>query len=384
MGYNDPQVNTQDPYKWQDYDWDWLNDAGMGSDPQSTIKSIYTGQGGLNKALGRGVVSDWMRSQQANNAALSQKERNLQGMRDYRDRSDEHFANQQTQIGEKEALTEQSLNDTQARQDASMNSYYDRLMGSDGYMSKIQNITAQGASSMGEWGDKAVAKMEESSDKFDDFSTQQASAVARGGAAALQSRNAQLDNSNMPEHVKQSMKDLNQRQFDQDLFTQQTALQSQSQQTRIGLDQALAGSYMQRGQIEGTMAQMEASGLAQGAQAEGNFWNQKAQLDAQLGAARTDFRKFMTGMEQQSHQAYAGRDLQIQQLISSGEASLAEAIATNPVSLLDGLSGLASLYSSSMWAASRLGNVTVPGNRNQINNPDFLGYNQHLGKSIYV
>tara|TARA_R110000824_G_scaffold8336_2_gene37627 strand:- start:13816 stop:14976 length:1161 start_codon:yes stop_codon:yes gene_type:complete len=381
MAFNQP-TNTTDKYQWQQYDWDWLDDASMGSNPSSTVKNIYTQQGGLNRALGRGVISDWMRSQQANNASLEQKRQNLQGSYDYRDRSDQNFANQQTQIGEKEALTEQSLQDTQARQDENMNSYYDRLMGSGGYVDKIQNITSQGASSMGAWGDKAVAKMEESSEKFDDFSTQQASAVARGGAAALQSRNAQLDGSNMPENVKQSMKDLNQRQFDQDLFSQQTALQGQAQQTRIGLDQSLASTYSQRGQIAGAAAQMEAGGLAQGAQAETTFWGQKTQLDAQLGANRTDFRKFMTGMEQQSHQAQAGVDFQVQQLISQNQNELVEAIRTNPVSLLDGLSGLASLYSSSQWAANRLANVTIPGNRYQVNNPNFKGYNQHIGQTF--
>lgn len=384
MAYDDQQPNTTEPYMWQDYDWSWLGDAGMGSDPQSTVESVYSGQGGLNRALGRGVVSDWFRSQQANNAALAQKHRNQQNLVDYQARSDQHFANQQAQIGEKEALTEQSLNDTQARQDASMNSYYDRLMGSDGYMAKIQDIASKGASSMGEWGDRAVAKMEESSEKFNDFSTQQASAVARGGAAALQSRNAQLDGSDMPENVKASMRNLNQRQFDQDLFTQQTVLQNQSQQVQIGLDQSLASTYQQRGQLAGAAAQMESSALGQGAQAESNFWSQKVQLDAQLGTNRADFRKFMVGMEQQSHQAYAERDLQVQQLISAGENSLAEAIATNPVSLLDGLSGLASLYSGSQWAANRLGNVGVPGNRRRVANPDFQGYNQHLRRSYRI
>ncbi len=371
MGFETP-TNTTDKYQWQDYDWNWLDNASMGSDPSSTVKNIYTQQGGLNKALGRSVISDWMRSQQANNAALSQKRQNLQGMYDYRDRSDQNFARQQSQIAEKESLTEQSLQDTQTRQDENMNAYYDSLMGEGGYMSKIQDVTQRGAQAMGEWGDKAIGAMEQSKADFEDFSTQRASAAARGGAAALQARNMQLDSSNMPENVKQSMRDLNQRQFDQDLFTRQTELQNQSQQTSIALNQSLAGGLMQRGQIEGTMAQMEASGLAQGAQAEGDFWTKKAQLDSQLGASRTEFRKFMTGMEQQSHQQYAQRDLQVEQLIASGEASLAEAIATNPVSLLDGLSGLASLYSSSQWAANRLSAVTVPGNRSRVRNPNYI------------
>jgi len=371
MGFETP-TNTTDKYQWQDYDWNWLDNASMGSDPSSTVKNIYTQQGGLNKALGRSVISDWMRSQQANNAALSQKRQNLQGMYDYRDRSDQNFARQQSQIAEKESLTEQSLQDTQTRQDENMNAYYDSLMGEGGYMSKIQDVTQRGAQAMGEWGDKAIGAMEQSKADFEDFSTQRASAAARGGAAALQARNMQLDSSNMPENVKQSMRDLNQRQFDQDLFTRQTELQNQSQQTSIALNQSLAGGLMQRGQIEGTMAQMEASGLAQGAQAEGDFWTKKAQLDSQLGASRTEFRKFMTGMEQQSHQQYAQRDLQVEQLIASGEASLAEAIATNPVSLLDGLSGLASLYSSSQWAANRLSRVDVPGNRFRVRNPNYI------------
>ena len=79
MGFETP-TNTTDKYQWQDYDWNWLDNASMGSDPSSTVKNIYTQQGGLNKALGRSVISDWMRSQQANNAALSQKRQNLQGM----------------------------------------------------------------------------------------------------------------------------------------------------------------------------------------------------------------------------------------------------------------------------------------------------------------
>ena len=363
--------NTTERYKWNDYDWDWLKDVGIGGDPMSTIDAVYTGQGGLNKALGRSVVSEWLRSQQANNASLKQKHQNVQNLRDYRDRSDLNFANQQAQVGEKEALTLQSQQDTQNRLDENMDEYHDRLFGSGGYMQKTQQLAGKGARGMEEWADKAVGEMEKSRDDYKDFSTQQASALAKGGAAALQSRNMEIDALNMPEYVKQSMKNVNQRQFSQDLFSRQTELQNQSQQTSIQLSGMLADSFTQRGQVSGAAAQLESAAVSGAAAAEGDFWTKKASLDTQLGESRDDFRKFMTGMEEQSHQQYAERDVQVQQLISAGEASLAEAIATNPVSLLDGLSGLASLYSSSIWAANRLSNVSIPGNRWRSDNPDY-------------
>ena len=77
--------------KWitEGFDWDWLNDAGFGSDAMSQLKSTYSG--GPKTAQTRTAMSDFMRHQQAQNKALDTRKDSLQGLYDYRDRSRGNF-----------------------------------------------------------------------------------------------------------------------------------------------------------------------------------------------------------------------------------------------------------------------------------------------------
>lgn len=365
----------------QDYDWSWLENQGYGTSMMDRIKGVYSGKGGLGGVLGRSVVSDAWMSEQANLAGIAKKKENIQDLYGMRDRSDENFAAQQAQIAEKEAFTEQSIEGTQSKINESMEEYRKSLTGSGGYLGRLQGIARQGATAMTEWGEKAVATAEESREEFEDLSAQRASAASRGGAATLQARNAQLDASNMPENVKQSMRDLNRREFDQDMFSKQTELQNQSQQTRIGLDQTLTSAFMNMSSVEGAATQMETTAIGTAMTTEADYYTKKVGLDMALGAARTDIRKHATGMAAESHQVYAGRDLRINELIADKKDQLAKDIENSPVSLLDGAAGLAALYSSSEWAARRMGDIWVPGDedRRRKLNLGFTMYNPNVG-----
>jgi hypothetical protein len=94
---------------------------------------------------------------------------------------------------------------------------------------------------------------------------------------------------------------------------------------------------------------------------ESNFWQKKVDLDKALGDNRSQFRTLMANMTQEMHSIYAQRDAKFADTIHSEKQFLVDDIKTNPVSLLDGISGIAALLSSSEWASSRLAQMPVPG-----------------------
>ena len=380
------------PWNYQAYDWDWaqgLDEMGKASqkagnmNPMAHMKNLFTG-GNLRSGLQRAGMSDFVRGQAAQYQGLQTMREGLDTLHQRRGEAGLRFDDMLSDAEKSRGMIQESIDQTQSKVDTQMDEYFDQMFGGSGYMSKLERLTEKGARDLGRWGDKAVESAEASRDEFKDFSSERSQAAAHGMKAKLESQLDSIDNSNLPQEVKEAQKQKLALETDKQIFATQTELQNQTQASKFQVDQATTNAYFQRGNIEQTKTQMESLGLQMGADAATNFHQTKAQFDAELGQQRTASIQSWSASQQQIKQAKSEMLFTWDQVIGGKTTELAKAEQDVEMSLMDYMSGVAAVETSSPYASNRLSNIGIPGSTRRVRNRDWWGTKRRYGSGYSV